>query len=260
MSKENYVSAAKALGKRVTNRSHQVRAHSRRLSSQNLLSRATLKDQVNKTSSGGTKSGGAPSAGRQVSSDPPTLEIGNEFRLDRAPSTIFDTVSSPHGSASVTPGRGGKNPMWASTPSHTATTGYARDIPTMQPMSSSVSSHTQVLSTVHLTKSGYSFYNIVKKCIQQVVRLLDNRLYVDLTKSVYPLVVESMQNLMIAYTDLIAYEIRDLAPVQVLLSQSRRGSVSNSKILDGRRRSNSNTRNSGLSRASSHRVTSGNPS
>merc|ERR1719295_810649 len=70
----------------------------------------------------------------------------------------------------------------------------------------------QPLTVVKLTKSGQEMYEIVKKCIQETWRLLDQRYYSELTKSVYRTVVTQMIYLVQVYSAQITEEINNRAP------------------------------------------------
>merc|ERR1712173_41433 len=70
----------------------------------------------------------------------------------------------------------------------------------------------QGMTVVKLTKSGQDMYEIVKKCIQETWRLLDQRYYGELTKSVYRTVVTQMIYLVQVYSSQITQQINERAP------------------------------------------------
>merc|ERR1719242_752499 len=97
----------------------------------------------------------------------------------------------------------------------------------------------QGMTVVKLTKSGQDMYEIVKKCIQETWRLLDQRYYGELTKAVYGTVVTQMIYLVQVYSSQITEEINNRAPKE--LTTYRRslggGSMAQNTRKRGRRAS-----------------------
>merc|ERR1719295_132736 len=77
----------------------------------------------------------------------------------------------------------------------------------------------QPLTVVKLTRSGQEMYEIVKKCIQETWRLLDQRYYGELTKSVYRTVITQMIYLVQVYSSQITQQINELAPSELTTLQ-----------------------------------------
>ena len=112
-------------------------------------------------------------------------------------------------------------------------------------------SRQQQFTVVKLTKSGQEMYEIVKKCIQETWRLLDQRYYSELTKSVYRTVVTQMIYLVQVYSSQITTEINERAPKE--LTTYRKSNLSNNNPYGSSSSSSSSSSNRNKKRSARHR-------